>query len=81
MLDPAYKIAWIERSCICMTRHIATALLVGMGIAGEAPQVKASEPSVNLLSARRLNRSAACCARASPLLAHTDVALHAYGAT
>src|SRR5438477_6727241 len=38
-----------------MTRHIATALLLGMGIAGEAPDVRAGESPSSLLPARRLH--------------------------
>src|SRR5258706_11156282 len=44
-----------------MTRHIATALLLGIGLAGETPQARASEPASSLLPARRLKQKAATC--------------------
>ena len=39
-----------------MTRHIATALLVGMGFASETPRARASESTSSLPPARRLHK-------------------------
>src|SRR6266568_3022641 len=48
------------RSELFMKRHIATALLVGMGIAVERPQVRARESGQSAASTRRIERGTVC---------------------
>jgi len=48
-----------------MTRHIATALLVGMGIASETPRARASESTSSLPPARRLHKQKQATCRPS----------------
>jgi hypothetical protein len=49
-----------DRSELFMKRHIATALLVGMGIAVERPQFAAQESRQSDTTNRRINRGTVC---------------------
>ena len=59
-----------------MTRHIATALLVGMGFASETPQAKSSESTSSLLPARRLCKQKQATCHPSEF-GHLKSAVHA----